>query len=337
MAMTVSHVKSNTIADWSGTVTVGNSTGGSTTMAASDMVRPSDWNSNHVISEQTVGYFEPFIPANTNSNLSAPGIGTWYFHPFALPLGIGSGQINMLNACAAGWLNGTLHTRSITGINTRYDTFMNRIAIYKLGSGASTTRLESVWTGSCDIMATWARTFTSSTATSHYRQYNALSLSYPKQFDASGGVTYSTTTLSGSATTGTTASTLNSTFGNSLITAIIPFISGSRMDIFPFATSLPAGQYWFACMFSSSTSTTGTGNTQGTAFTTHSRVHMLQFVDQAYKQLGTSVSNSSTDVEQFHGSLATTATSATAALGTVDLRNFLTNHRVYWNYAQSSY
>ena len=84
-------------------------------------------------------------------------------------------------------------------------------------------------------------------------------------------------------------------------------------------------------------STTGTGNTQGTAFSTHSRVHMLQFVDQAYKQLGTSVSNTTTDVEQFHGSLATTATSATAALATADLRNFLTNHRVYWNYAQSSY
>lgn len=45
--MAVSHVKSNTVADWTGTVTVGNSTGGTQTIAATNLVRPSDWNSVH--------------------------------------------------------------------------------------------------------------------------------------------------------------------------------------------------------------------------------------------------------------------------------------------------
>jgi hypothetical protein len=45
--MAVSHVKSNTIADWAGTVTVGNSTGGTQTVNATDLVRPGDWNSAH--------------------------------------------------------------------------------------------------------------------------------------------------------------------------------------------------------------------------------------------------------------------------------------------------
>lgn len=45
--MAVSHVKSNTVADWTGTVTVGNSTGGTQTIAATDLVRPVDWNSVH--------------------------------------------------------------------------------------------------------------------------------------------------------------------------------------------------------------------------------------------------------------------------------------------------
>ncbi len=45
--MAISHVKSNTIADWAGTVTVGNSTGGTQTVNATDLVRPSDWNSAH--------------------------------------------------------------------------------------------------------------------------------------------------------------------------------------------------------------------------------------------------------------------------------------------------
>jgi hypothetical protein len=43
----VSHIKSNTVADWTGTVTVGNSTGGTNTIAATDLVRPADWNSAH--------------------------------------------------------------------------------------------------------------------------------------------------------------------------------------------------------------------------------------------------------------------------------------------------
>lgn len=45
--MAVSHVKSNTIANWTGTVTVGNSTGGTQTIAASALVQPQDWNSAH--------------------------------------------------------------------------------------------------------------------------------------------------------------------------------------------------------------------------------------------------------------------------------------------------
>src|SRR5215510_16079841 len=45
--MAVSHIKSNTNSDWTGTVTVGNSAGSSITMMATDLVRPVDWNSAH--------------------------------------------------------------------------------------------------------------------------------------------------------------------------------------------------------------------------------------------------------------------------------------------------
>jgi hypothetical protein len=45
--MSISHVKSNTIADFTGTVTVFNSVGATETRNATDLVRPSDWNSAH--------------------------------------------------------------------------------------------------------------------------------------------------------------------------------------------------------------------------------------------------------------------------------------------------
>lgn len=45
--MPISHIKSNTIADFTGTITGYNSQGSTITIAASDLVRPSDWNSVH--------------------------------------------------------------------------------------------------------------------------------------------------------------------------------------------------------------------------------------------------------------------------------------------------
>ena len=45
--MAVSHVKSNAIADWTGTVTIFNSQGLSVTTVATNLVRPADWNSAH--------------------------------------------------------------------------------------------------------------------------------------------------------------------------------------------------------------------------------------------------------------------------------------------------
>ena len=55
----LSHVKSNPVGDFTGTVTVFNSAGATTTVAATDLVRPVDWNSAHnffqTISGNTAG------------------------------------------------------------------------------------------------------------------------------------------------------------------------------------------------------------------------------------------------------------------------------------------
>lgn len=56
------HVKSNTIGDFTGTVTVPNSAGGTETKAATDLVRPSDWNSVH--------QFNQTISGNTSGDAS---------------------------------------------------------------------------------------------------------------------------------------------------------------------------------------------------------------------------------------------------------------------------
>ena len=100
MSFQLVHAKSNIVADFTGTATVLNSAGATTTVLATDLVRPSDWNSSHA---WNIGaeYFEPFPMANTNSTLSAQGVGTWYLDPFAPPMGLNQGQINLLMADAA--------------------------------------------------------------------------------------------------------------------------------------------------------------------------------------------------------------------------------------------
>jgi hypothetical protein len=80
--MGVIHVKSNTVADFTGTVTVGNSAGATTTIAATDLVRPSDWNSNHsllytltgnTLGNSTVGGTNLILAASGGVSLSGNG------------------------------------------------------------------------------------------------------------------------------------------------------------------------------------------------------------------------------------------------------------------------
>ena len=139
MPITVTHAKSDTIANYTGTITQFNSTGGTVTVAATDLVRPIDWNSAHAgtlaitgseigqsiqfangltsasdssgitAGIQAVPFYEPFFGQNTNSTLSTQGAGTWYLDPLNLPHCLGSGQFNILAADAAGFKNGAVY------------------------------------------------------------------------------------------------------------------------------------------------------------------------------------------------------------------------------------
>ena len=80
--MGISHAKVDGVADWTGTVTVYNSTGGQTTVAATDMVRPSDWNSAHnqqyffagnTLGASTVSGSDVYWAGGTNISLSVNG------------------------------------------------------------------------------------------------------------------------------------------------------------------------------------------------------------------------------------------------------------------------
>ena len=175
MPITVTHAKSDTIANYTGTITQFNSTGGTVTVAATDFVRPIDWNSAHAgtlqsrdpeigvaihlrhwiddatdtsgitAGIQSVPFYEPFFGQNTNSTLSTQGAGTWYLDPLNLPYCLGSGQLNILAADAAGFKNGAVYTTATTATITRNQTLQTVLALWKVGTGANITRIESIW------------------------------------------------------------------------------------------------------------------------------------------------------------------------------------------------
>lgn len=358
--MPVTHAKSNIVGDWAGTVTVGNSSGGTTTMLASDLVRPSDWNSGHVVNlsaseiaslfkfgtgltsstaaggisvgNNTEQFFEPFLLHNTNSTLSAPGIGTWYFDgPYYFPQGLGPGQIRWPVAAAAGFSNGGVFSAATTGSISKYQTVYHHLAFYRPDTGANTTRLTLAWSNSYGLICT-DNYAVSSTASDQVNATHAVTISIPSQFDTAGGVTYGTTSQS------TSSSTQQTTMASSAINAVSTvnsYVSGSRMDMMPFNTTLTPDVYWLAHMYTSTSSTAGTAYTTGTIFSTQSRLGVLENLVNAFKPIGSSVSNSTTNVQPFHGFLATTTSLATNIVDVADIRG--TTGRVYWNFAQSTY
>jgi len=342
MPLTITHAKSNTIADYTGTVTAYNSSGGTATVAATDLVRPVDWNSAHQYTLSVAGsdmyalsQFEPFPQPNTNSTLSAPGIGTWYLDPFRVPAELSNGIIYMPvvgGLSTNAFQDGAVWSAASTGSNTRYFTFLNNLAIYKRGSGASSTRLESVWSNVASWMVTWERR-NGTTATNQGTVSNYLTVSVPLNINSTGGITWSSNAASG--TVSYNASTGASTIASSLITGPARFLTGSRMEMVPFATTLAAGDYVLAHMFSSSTSVTGTNYTGGTVITTQSRLGLLENAMGAFKLIGNSTTNATSCQLLWHGHLATTTLSASSAIATADVRS--TTGRAYWNYAQTTH
>ena len=363
MPITVTHAKSNIVADYTGVVTVGNSSGGTQSMQATDLIRPQDWNSAHmgtmavsasevgslfaagpgmILSTNTSGvtygqkvasFFEPYILQNTNSTLSIPGLGTWYFDPVELPNGLDSGIIRMPVTAAAGFLQASNMSAAQTASITHYQTLDHVVAFYKQGTGANVSRLESLWQGTDRWIAAWELRV-SSGSSDNIQCSNSLSLSIPYTWDQSGGQTYSNFTVGG--TLSLSSTTLASSSINSLLASVQSYISGSMMQVVPFNTSLPAGQYWFAHMFTSTSSAVGAGSSTAqyiagrTMFSTYGELGLLENRLSAFKQQGSSTTNVSSCFVPFHGYLATTTSAATLSLATSDIRE--TTGRVYWNY-----
>lgn len=269
--MAVSHVKSNTIADWTGTVTVGNSTGGTQTINATDLVRPGDWNSAHnqfyTLSGNTTN---ASTASGTNVVFAASGnltiAGSTGTIVFSAPprdilsiyqnvpaingtgtMSMGGGSSNVVFPFLMPQDGSFSYLRMPVSMSLASTTFATGAAgygssvaqsntvwfnIYTQGSGASSRSIQ--WLTSAST--TWAFQISySGTASTH-------SVSYNVTFPAEGGVA-SNTQLTSSA---------QSSAVNEVPAGTANFQAMRYFDM-PFATSLSAGNYFAAIQRSSTT------------------------------------------------------------------------------------
>lgn len=106
--MPITHQFSNTIADWTGTVTVFNNAGATTTVAASDIVNPGDWNQAHSEVYSLVG--------NTNNSSVVGGTNIVFS---------GGNNITLVGSTAAG--QGTIGISAIEPVMSYFDNLVQGV------------------------------------------------------------------------------------------------------------------------------------------------------------------------------------------------------------------
>ncbi len=248
--MAISHVKSNTIADFTGTVTVYNSAGATTTAAATDLVRPADWNSAHNLFYTLSGNTSNASTASgTNVVFAASGgmtlagsTGSIIFSgPIASTLdmvpyfGAATNSVALGNATSApisiwpvtlpqvmsGGIIDLMFSASFStlGNSSGQQTMGLRAGLFTRGAGANSTLLSA--------LTTWSVQYQVTGNNSSYTISQPISTGY-------GGYTLSTTASAGS--------NISSAY------------TGLKKIGLPFSSALQPGQYWFAMMGTNSTS-----------------------------------------------------------------------------------
>lgn len=222
-----------------------------------------------VLSDNPVGfngYLEPY-PLQTATQTLAPTAGSFYLAPFTAFGSLSGGRVNFL-AVNTGTANlfqdigETAYKSNTTGTLNQSYTFSGVLALFSQGTGANSTRLESIWSNSHSWG--WSKVINVSTnAATNIAVSLAHSISYISEIGSNGAYTNVQYANAGS-------STINNSSGNSTLLSTVfssgrNLISGSLVQPYGFSTTLTAGIYWVGYAWSSTRATASTGGQLGSA------------------------------------------------------------------------
>lgn len=284
--MAVSHVKSVTVADFTGTVTAFNSQGSTATIAASDLARPSDWNSVHnqyftvagnTLGSSTASGTNVVFAASGGASIGVSGADTIYvsvpnilasFSTWAnVPFVSGTQTVRPTQStfhifpiqpqqaviCENLRFLSTCSVASSSFASTANTTFSynldetHRWVLFSRQTGANSMQLSSISSGSGQFRYSANIGYGSASNT---QQQHSFGITY---YNSAGSQTFSTQYSTSNLST------------IAISTANLSVFTGMKMADFPFAGTLPAGDYWLAINQSSASTTQGT-NLSGIRF-----------------------------------------------------------------------
>lgn len=333
--MSVAHAKSLTIADFTGTVTAFNSQGSTTTVAASDLGLPSDWNSAHNLvfplagntsnSSAVAGTNIAFAGGNNITlagSTSANGSATISIHGPA-GLAANSDWCNVPFVQGTQTIHPTQSTFYVFPIEIPAPVVLDRMRFLSSMQVASTTFNSSAADTTFNFQQSethrWVLYQRNSGASSMSLYSvasgsNTLGMGLSMAWNAAGRTASTSFQLShynagGSASFSTSGTTSASTI--IVNTANLTAITGGKYGDVPFATTLQPGEYWLAFNRSTTTATTGT-NMSGARFQ-HSALAVSQ-VNNAFGKIG-AANSASQGILLGKGSFTTAAGASTASMG----------------------
>lgn len=288
-----------------------------------------------------VNAWEPLPLLQSGSTTFAPGVGSWYIQPMQLPYAISGGRFNIMvahgsttsnfaNTSAASYATNSSGTLSVTGSMER------RMAIWSVGTGTNSTRLESIWSNN------WPVSFTNVVSVSGNGALVTASVSMQlsgiQSINSLGATTQGT--WSTSSNSNSAAASMASSVMSSLNTYMNRFVSSQLMIPIPFNTTLQPGLYYVGFMLNttSGSSTSGAGMA-ATAIMSISNVNQYALYgnsNTAARIWGQSAATSGSAPFPGVGFYSATSAAPPATMAFSDIRTLGLQPLPYYNYVNST-
>lgn len=344
--MAISHVKTDNVADATGTVTIwwGTST---SALSATDLVRPSDWNSAHneyrslggntLLSSTASGTNLSYLASGPSLSLVGSSDSVVFSTPphissFANFAAINATQTMTLNAASVSHavafflpqpgsfsyirIPALMTTNSTTiatsnasrNVSGQVLSTWNAV-VYSLGTGASSNSLQSVAKG----QGFWTQ-LNSLSITGAGTQYSVtLSFAYVKE---------------GAASNLTTQYSISNTNYSLTTNQIGTLFSSLRWIDIPFAASLSAGPYWLVFGYSSSAATNSAGNWSNCYGGRYSNHYGVSQANSWWEEMGNTAGSSGGYL--MAGSFSTAGGGTTASLDLSNISSSASNVMPYF-------
>lgn len=303
-------------------------------LVGSNGVNLSTSGSTITISGWTLPHFEPYPLFNALSTTFAPGIGSLYFQPFVLPAYMSGGRLNRLTAfgSTASILreSSANFNSNSTGSRSVAFQYSNKVALYSLGAGTQSTRLESAWSSMFSLELRHSVSVNSG-AGPQLSVTVGGTMSYIASIDAAGGATTASTTYSGTLTS--VSSALATSAISSILSSLRAGLSSQILMPVPLNTAVTPGAYWLAEMWSTASTTAGTSFD---VLSVVNRVAIAGNLNTAYRNWGNTVATSGSQVFPGQGVYSAASAAFPATVAFSDVRTAAGQPALYFNIVNST-